>query len=69
MASSMTVNVTCTVEARSLRRNQIAYWLALIHSTCNSTYNLNSKLPTQTHQLHHIATSTAFSSTVTLHGF
>jgi len=31
------------------------------------TYNLNSKLPTQTHQLHHLASRTAFSNTITSH--
>ena len=39
----------------------VAHWLALIHSTCSSTYNLNSKLPTQTHQLHYPASRTSFS--------
>jgi len=33
------------------------------------TYNLNSKLPTETHQLHHLASRTAFSSIVTSHSF
>jgi len=31
------------------------------------TYNLNSKLPTQTHQLHHLASKSAFSSLTTSH--
>jgi len=31
------------------------------------TYNLNSKLPTQPHQLHHLASRTAFSNTITSH--
>ena len=31
------------------------------------TYNLNSKLPTQTHQLHRLDSRTAFSNTITSH--
>jgi len=45
---------------------QIAYRLALIHSTCSS--NLHSmKLPMQTQQLHHLASRTVFSNTITSH--
>ena len=55
----MTANVTTTVEERRFYETHIAYRLALIHSIAVQTYNLNSKSPTQTHQLHHLASRTA----------
>jgi len=42
-----------TVKQRGLLRNSTAYRLALIHSTAVQTYNLCSKLATQTHHLHY----------------
>jgi len=32
-----------------------AYWLAPIRSTCSSNLQSELKLPTQTHQMHHLA--------------
>jgi len=43
----------------------VAYRLALIHSIAIQTNNLISKLPTKTHQMHHPASRTSFSDTIT----
>jgi len=43
----------------------VAYRLALIHSIVVQKNNLISKLPTKTHQMHHPASRTSFSDTIT----
>jgi len=43
----------------------VAYRLALIHSIAVQKNNLISKLPTKTHQMHHPASRTSFSDTIT----
>jgi len=43
----------------------VAYRLALIHSIAVQTDNLCSKLLTKTHQMHHPASKTSFSDTIT----
>jgi len=43
----------------------VAYRLALIHSISVHTDNLSSKLLTKTHQMHHPASRTPFSDTIT----
>jgi len=53
----------CTVAQRSqtFYETHIAYRLALFTFLGVQTYNLSSKLSTQTHQLHHLASRTPFS--------
>jgi len=49
-----------------LYETHVAYRLALIHSIAVQTYNLSSKLLTKTHQMHHPASGTSFSGTITV---
>jgi len=48
-----------------LSETHVAYRLALIHSTAVQTDNPSSKLPTKTNQMHHPASRTSFSDTIT----
>jgi len=64
----MTANVTCTVKARRLLRNPHSLSAGPdSHNLPVETYNLNSKVPKQTHQVHHLASRTAFSNNLTSH--
>jgi len=65
----MTANVNWTAAQTSQTFNEthITDRLAVIHSTCSSSqlYNLSFKLPTQTNQLHYLASRTSFSDKIT----
>jgi len=43
----------------------VTYRLALIHSIAVKTDNLSSNLPAKTHQMHHHASRTSLSDTIT----
>ena len=55
----------CTVEQRRIHENHVAYRWLLFTLLAVETYNLSSKLPTKTHQLHYPASRTSFSGIIT----